>query len=215
VNGKQRPGWALALIPAAALCTAVVLFVFRDPLFRSLELPLAYLVWAARVVAARVGQRIVWAALVIVVAAAGLGSLRARGTGRRQAAGPPRQEGSRTRIAFWQSVVPHGDANWFSDQLLAVELRRLALSVLEHTEGRDASELERRMERGETDIPASIRELFTRQRQPEPRRVSFLRRRFRKVGPSGPVMDKRQVAQILSDLEKRLGSTDRILETET
>ena len=208
MKSEPRPGWRLALIPAAALCTAAVLFVFRDSLFRSLELPLAYLVWAARVAAATVGQRIVWAALVIVVAAVGLSAVRAPGAGRRPAAGPTRREASRTRIAFWQSVIPRGDANWSSDQILAVELRRLALSILAHTEGRDASELERRIERGETDLPASIRELFNRERAQVPRRSGFLRRRFRAVGPSGSVMDTRQVAQMVSDLEKRLGSAD-------
>ena len=52
MKSSSGPGWKIALIPAAALGTAVILLLFRDSLMRSLELPLAYLVWAARVVAA-------------------------------------------------------------------------------------------------------------------------------------------------------------------
>jgi hypothetical protein len=196
------------------LCIAALLFLSRDAVLRSIELPLAYVVWAARVAAAAVGQRIVWAALVVVLAGFGLGSLRAKGAARRRSTALFRREGSRTRITFWETNLARSQGSWLSRQLLVAELRRLALLVLAHTEGTEAPRLERALDRGETDLPSCIQELFKRERLQEPRRGTFLSRLSRRSGYHDEIMDERHAAQIVSALEERLSSVAETRKTE-
>ncbi len=199
-------------MPVGALVVAALLFLFRDPVLRSVELPVAYLVWAARVAAVTVGQRVVWAVLVVVAAAYGLGSLRARRTPRGRPAAPQRREGLRTRISYWESCLSRDNESWLSRQLLTADLRRLAVRVLSHTDGLEASELEAGPQSAGAgsprDLPACLRELFDREREQPPARPGALarlfRRRRRAQNPGS-----RDVAEIVSALEGRLNLSER------
>ena len=206
--------WLAIVVPVAALCVAGLLFLFRDPVLRSLELPVAYLLWFARVAAVVVGQRIVWAALVLIAAIYGLASLRSRGATRRRSVLLPRHEASRTRISFWENCLSRDQQSWLSRQLLAADLRRLVLRVLEHTEGIEASELEHGLERGEIDLPVCLQQLFQREQEPRPERRSVLRRLFRASRQPGQIRNERDVAEIVSALERRLSLSAKLPRTE-
>ena len=216
--------WAALVVPFAALAVAALLFWFREPVLRSVELPVAYLVWAARVAAAAIGQRVVWVALVVLAAAYGLGALRTRRSLRGRPAGLRRREALRTRISYWESCLSRDTESWLSRQLLAADLRRLAARVLSHTDGLEASDLEGHPRGGalaRADLPACLRELFDREREQPPARLTLLSRLFRRRrkgqgdGDAPRAAGRRApnagstVAEIIEALEKRLSLSER------
>ena len=208
--------WVAFAAPIGALVVAALLFLFRDPVLRSVELPVAYLMWAARVAAVVIGQRVAWAVLVVLAAAYGLASLRTRRTPRGRPAAPQRREGLRTRISYWESCLSRDRESWLSRQLLAADLRRLAVRVLAHTDGLDASELESGPQGADhqgagpqsggstpADLPACLRSLFDREREQPPARLGPLARLFRR-GRRADRAGARDAAEIVGALEARL-----------
>ena len=185
---RAERGAIALLIAGSAVCVAVILFLFRDPLIRSVSLPLAWILWALRVGAIAVGQRIVWALFVLAFAILAIATLHAVRPSADRLPAAPRGEGSRSRVSFWEKILSMEPGSRAARQTQVFELRRLALSVLAHTDGDDAQDLEGRIERGQVDAPACIRALFAGSARTPPDRVD--------------------AARIVRALEDRLGGAD-------
>ena len=204
MKARGDSGPLLLVLAVAAICVAALIAVFHEPLLRSLALPVAYIAWALRATAVVVGQRIVWVAFVLVFAVLGLAALRAIRPDKQGAAASTRGEGSRTRASSWEAMLTLGQGSRSAQQVLVLEMRQLALSVLAHTDGGDPRDLQRRIVSGEIDVPACVRDLFALELEPV---GGGKRRRTR------PVLVQVPLAKIADALERRLGVADRDTES--
>jgi hypothetical protein len=192
------------VVGAGAILAAVLLVMFRERVLEAFALPAAWLWWLLSAAAVVIGQRLVWAAAVLLFALVTLAALRASRRSARRPAPPVRPERMRSRLAHWESILALDRGNAAGRSLVVLELRALALSVLCGTENQDRGELEARIAAGDPSLPEPVRVLFGRELTGPSEAGHGWRRGGR--GHRRPALAPLPLAQVVDALEARLDS---------
>jgi hypothetical protein len=146
---------------------------------------IASFIWDARGLVAGLGQAAAWAVLVLLLAIT-----LAWAFGRWKKPPEPQTPNSPpdpapTRLQQWRSMLTLARSGAGTRRPLYRELRRLALSVLAHTEGTNAEECASRIAAGRLAVEECMLQLFEAE----------------------DVLDEARIANVVGSLEKRLGTT--------
>jgi len=153
-------------------------------ILRNLVEPLAAFIWTVRGVIFSLGQAVPWTVLVLVLAVTLVRALRGGRKQREPMASPDPPAPAAPRIAQWRSALAPAGSIRASQRFLVLELRKLALSVLAHTEGAHAGDLESRIRAGELPVEECVRRLFGAEEQ----------------------ISEAQIADVVRTLEEKLGT---------
>jgi hypothetical protein len=147
--------WTVGLV--LALCTAILYFVFlKDFVRQSILVPVYYFIWLGGLYLRSFDQALLWGILLVIGLILALNLIL---KGRRHYQVGELEEITPNRfgrVAHWQTYIKMMQNSYYSENLLADELKRLLLSILAHQYRRTPTEVEEKIQNSEIQLPADI-----------------------------------------------------------
>jgi hypothetical protein len=207
---SNRAGMLLAFAVFVLIFSGVTLLYWefvRDTIL----VPIYYFLWVGGLMLNSVPQGVYLALLIIlnlVIGVRTVGDLRAGQRVRRVIRNQPPPG---TRYLHWRSLCDRAYVNPFSKSWLAIEARKLVLSILAYEQGVDLAEAEALVRNGVLDVPDTLRDAIENKYMlsaPLPNRLTGmlfrLRRLLLRADTSPEPHVERLIAELISFIEHRL-----------